>query len=84
MSNTDNKKLSSNDFLIKIMNSNPKISKTIDQIDSESQNTMDYYKEDSSTKNSLIEETKIIKKLPINIEIKKKRRQSKKYIINYE
>jgi hypothetical protein len=72
MSTTDNKKLSSNDFLIKIMNSNPKISKTIDQIDSESQNTMDYYKEDSSTKNSLIEETKIIKKLPINIEIKKK------------
>jgi hypothetical protein len=49
------------------MNSNPKISKTIDQIDSESQNTMDYYKEDSSTKNSLIEETKIIKKLPIKI-----------------
>ena len=78
MSTTDNKKLSSNDFLIKIMNSNPKISKTIDQIDSESQNTMDYYKEDSSTKNSLIEETKIIKKLPINIEIKKKKKTIKK------
>ena len=48
-----------NENLIKEMiKAKPKIKKSIEQQDSESLNTMDYYKEDSSNKNSLIDEAK--------------------------
>lgn len=47
----------SNDLLIKMLKAKPKLTKTIEQIDTDSLNTMDYYQEDS--KNSLIAESKL-------------------------
>ena len=41
-----------------MLKAKPKLKKSIEQQDSESLNTMDYYKEDGSNKNSLIDEAK--------------------------
>ena len=66
MSTPANKTLTPNDLILQMLKVKPKEKKTIEQIDSESLNTMDYYKEDSSTKNSLIEESKINNNLLLN------------------
>ena len=66
MSTPANKTYTSNDLILQMLKVKPKMKKTIEQIDSESLNTMDYYKEDSSTKNSLIEESKINNNLLIS------------------
>ena len=54
-----NAKFKTNDFITKIIKAKPKKKTSIDQQDSESLNTMDYYNEDSSTKNSLIADIKL-------------------------
>jgi len=66
MSTTTNKKYNSNDLILQMIKAKPKNKKNIEQLDSESLNTMDYYKQDSSNKNSLIEESKINNKLMFN------------------
>ena len=58
MSTNRSKEQNSNDLIVKMLKAKPKLKKSIDQQDSESLNTMDYYKEDSSNKNSLIDELK--------------------------
>ena len=61
-----NKEHSSNGLIKKMLKAKPKMNKTLEQKDTESLNTMEYYNEDSSTKNSLIEEAKINNKLLFN------------------
>ena len=63
MSTTTNKKYSSNDLILHSKKVKPQNKLSIEQLDSESLNTMDYYKQDSSNKNSLIDELKINNKL---------------------
>ena len=58
MSSNANKELTSNDLILQMLKAKPKLKKSIEQQDSESLNTMDYYKEDGSNKNSLIDEAK--------------------------
>ena len=78
MSTPANKTYTSNDLILQMLKVKPKMKKTIEQIDSESLNTMDYYKEDSSTKNSLIEESKINNNLLISQKKQEKKRKIKK------
>lgn len=78
MSTPANKTYSSNDLILQLLKEKPKMKKTIEQIDSESLNTMDYYKQDSSTKNSLIEESKINNNLLISQKKQEKKRKIKK------
>ena len=52
-----------NDLISKMVKAKPKMKKSIEQQDTESLNTMDYYKDDSSNKNSLIDELKANNKL---------------------
>ena len=59
MSKTSNKEYTSNDLILQLIKAKPKSKINLEQKDSESLNTMDYYKEDSSNKNSLIEEIKL-------------------------
>lgn len=62
--------------LNKIIKAKPILKNSIEKQDSESLNTMDYYKEDSSNKNSLIEEAKTNNQLlynPINSKEKKEK-----------
>ena len=61
-----NKTHSSNDLIKKMLKAKPKLNKTLEQKDTESLNTMEYYNEDSSNKNSLIEEAKTNNKLLLN------------------
>ena len=78
MSTPANKTLTPNDLILQMIKVKPKEKKTIEQIDSESLNTMDYYKEDSSTKNSLIEESKINNNLLLNAKKAEKVKKIKK------
>ena len=66
MSNSKNAEYSSTNLISQMLKAKPKMKKNIEQLDNESLNTMDYYKEDSSNKNSLIEESKLNNKLLFN------------------
>ena len=59
MSKALSKEHTSNDIILQLIKAKPKSKINLEQKDSESLNTMDYYKEDSSNKNSLIEEIKL-------------------------
>ena len=59
MSKASSKEHTSNDLILQLIKAKPKSKINLEQKDSESLNTMDYYKEDSSNKNSLIEEIKL-------------------------
>lgn len=59
MSSKNNKKLSSNDLLSKVLQTLPKSKKTVEQQDNESLNTMDYYKEENSSRNQKLDDNKI-------------------------
>ena len=65
-SNTNHIESETDITLNKILKAKPKLKNSIEQQDSESLNTMDYYKEDSSNKNSLIDEAKTNNKLLYN------------------
>ena len=56
------KRISSNNVLRAMLEKMPKDKKTTETQDNESLNTMDYYKEDSSSKNNILDENKFIKK----------------------
>ena len=56
------KKISSNEKLSAILEKLSRDKKTIETQDNESLNTMDYYKEDSSSKNNIFDENKFITK----------------------
>ena len=58
MSSNRTKEQNSNDLILQMLKAKPKLKKSIEQQDSESLNTMDYYKEEGSNKNSLIDEMK--------------------------
>lgn len=58
--------LTSNELISKMIKAKPKSKKSLEHQDSESLNTMEYYKEDSSNKNSLIEDLKEANKLLYN------------------
>ncbi len=62
MSINQNRKLSTNNLISKLLESLPKVNTTIDQQDNESLNTMDYYNEDNSSKNQNLEENKFSSK----------------------
>ena len=66
MLKTINTEYTSNNLINAMLKTNPKLKKSIEQMDSDSLNTMDYYQEDSSNKNSLIEEAKFNKKIIYN------------------
>ena len=66
MSSTTSNEYTSNDLITKMVKAKPKLKKSIEQFDTDSLNTMDYYKEDSSNKNSLIDESKLNQKLLFN------------------
>lgn len=66
-SNTNGHMESETDInLNKILKAKPKLKNSIEKQDSESLNTMDYYREDSSNKNSLIDEAKTNNQLLYN------------------
>ena len=56
----------SNDLISAMIKMKPKLKNSIEQMETESLNTMDYYKEDSSNKNSLIDEANLSNKLIYN------------------
>ena len=58
MTTNRTKEQNSNDLILQMLKAKPKLKKSIEQQDSESLNTMDYYKEEGSNKNSLIDEMK--------------------------
>lgn len=66
MSSTTSNEYTPNDLITKMVKAKPKLKKSIEQFDTDSLNTMDYYKEDSSNKNSLIDESKLNQKLLFN------------------
>ena len=66
MSTTISTEYTSNDLINAMIKMKPKVKKSIEQMDTESLNTMDYYKEDSSNINSLIEDAKLDNKLTYN------------------
>ena len=55
-----------NDLINVMIKMKPKLKNSIEQMETESLNTMDYYKEDSSNKNSLIDEANLSNKLIYN------------------
>ena len=55
-----------NDLINAMIKMKPKLKNSIEQMETESLNTMDYYKEDSSNKNSLIDEANLSNKLIYN------------------
>ena len=55
-----------NDLINAMIKMKPKLKNSIEQMEKESLNTMDYYKEDSSNKNSLIDEANLSNKLIYN------------------
>ena len=55
-----------NDLINAMIKMKPKLKNSIEQMETESLNTMDYYKEDSSNKNSLIVEANLSNKLIYN------------------
>ena len=67
MSTNRTKEQNSNDLILQMLKAKPKLKKSIDQQDSESLNTMDYYKEEGSNKNSLIDDLKANKILLHNV-----------------
>ena len=80
MSTTICTEYTSNDLINAMIKMKPKVKKSIDQMDNESLNTMDYYKEDSSNINSLIEEAKLDNKLIYNPTQNKKEERNHKTI----
>lgn len=60
--NFKTKKNSTNDLISKMLETFPKSKKSVEQQDNESLNTMDYYKEESASKNNLIDENKYLSK----------------------
>lgn len=66
MSTTANTEFTSNDLILQMLKAKPKTKKSIEQLDTDSINTMDYYKEENSTRNSIIEESKSNKKSIFN------------------
>ena len=62
MNNYYSKQVSSNDLLNQMLSTVKKPKKTVEQQDNESLNTMDYYKEDSSSKNQKLEENEFMSK----------------------
>ena len=62
MSNYYNKKVTSNDLIGQMLQTGKKTKKTIEQQDNESLNTMEYYKEDNSSKNQRLEENNFMPK----------------------
>ena len=66
MSTNIDSDLTSNELISKMIKAKPKSKKSLEHQDSESLNTMEYYKEDSSNKNSLIEDLKEANKLLFN------------------
>ena len=56
----------SNDLINAMIKMKPKLRSSMEQMDSESLNTMDYYNEDSSNKNSLLEEANHKNKIAYN------------------
>ena len=73
-----NKKYSSDDLIKKMLKAKPKLNTTLEQKDTESLNTMEYYNEDSSNKNSLIEEAKKNNKLLFNTNVNEISQRNKK------
>ena len=55
-----------NDLINAMIKMKPKLKNSIEQMETESLNTMDYYKEDSSNKNNLIDEANLSNKLIYN------------------
>ena len=66
MSTTASTEFTSNDLILQMLKANPKTKKSIEQLDTDSIHTMDYYKEENSTRNSIIEESKSNKKSIFN------------------
>ena len=66
MSTAISTKHNSNDLINVMIKMKPKLKNSIEQMETESLNTMDYYKEDSSNKNSLIDEANLSNKLIYN------------------
>ena len=73
-----NKKYSSDDLIKKMLKAKPKLNTTLEQKDTESLNTMEYYNEDSSNKNSIIEEAKKNNKLLFNTNVNEISQRNKK------
>ena len=78
MLKTINTEYTSNNLINAMLKTNPKLKKSIEQMDSDSLNTMDYYQEDSSNKNSLIEEAKFNKKIIYNNPLQNNHKEFKK------
>ena len=78
MLKTINTEYTSNNLINAILKTNPKLKKSIEQMDSDSLNTMDYYQEDSSNKNNLIEEAKFNKQIIYNNPLQNNHKEFKK------
>ena len=78
MLKTINTEYTSNNLINAMLKTNPKLKKSIEQIDSDSLNTMDYYQEDSSNKNNLIEEAKFNKQIIYNNPLQNNHKEFKK------
>ena len=63
MSNNKFQKTNTNGFLDKIIQNIPKPKRTVEQQDNESLNTMDYYKEENTSRNNKLIENKFISKV---------------------
>ena len=63
MSTNLDEEYTTNELISQMVKAKPKLKKSKEQQDSDSLNTMDYYKDDSSNKNSLIDELKANNKL---------------------
>lgn len=72
MSINQNRKLSTNNLISKLLKSLPKVKKTIEQQDNESLNTMDYYNEDNTSRNQNLDENKFNSKNILNKNSKSK------------
>jgi hypothetical protein len=71
------RKYSTNNYISQMIESIPKVKRTMDQQDNESLNTMEYYNEDNNSKTQKTEESKLFSKTLLN-----KNKNTKTTVIN--